>query len=179
MNYFDQKQFIAQVDRQDTIIGKVEKWQAHKDAILHRAFTVAIYFEDQILLQHRKHPVFDSVFDATISSHQIYKEDILQSDEEAIINTLEREWYITEAELIQKPTHKGTVYYQSKDPLSEYTEHEMCRIYTCSIHKLVLPNFEFAYGFSLQDPKKMRQKNYPLFNLLAPWVQKTLEEGLL
>lgn len=179
MNYFDQKQYIAHVDKNDTIINKVEKWQAHKEAILHRAFTVTFFFEDKILLQHRKHPVFDSVFDATISSHQIYIDDILESDEDAITNTLNREWFITDSELVQKPIHKGTIYYQSKDPLSEYIEHEMCRIYTCTLSKLTLPNFEFAYGFSLLDPKKLKEKNYPLFNLLAPWVKKTFEEGLL
>ncbi|HRN70344.1 MAG TPA: hypothetical protein PLS49_04100 [Candidatus Woesebacteria bacterium] len=177
MDYFAQEQFIAQVDTNDNIIGKVEKWQAHTEAILHRAFTVAIYFEDTLVLQHRKHLVFDTVFDITISSHQIYKGNILQSDEEALMDTLQREWNISE--IIGKPVLKGTIYYQASDPFSKYTEHEMCRIYACQVQQLPMPNFEFAYGFSLLDPKKIQDKNYPLFPLLAPWVKKTFEEGLL
>lgn len=179
MNYFVQQQYIAQVDTKDIIIGKIEKWQAHKEAVLHRAFTVAMYFEDKLVLQHRKHPVFNTVFDITISSHQIYNGEALQSDEEAIMNTLQREWYISETDLNKVPKLKGTIYYKAKDPLSEYTEHEMCRIYSCELKQLPMPNFEFAYGFSLLDPKDIQNKNHPLFPLLAPWVKKTFEEGLL
>lgn len=179
MDYFDQTQHIAAVDKTDTIIGKVEKWEAHKKGILHRAFTVAIFFEDQILLQHRKHPVFNNVFDATISSHQIYVEDQLQADETAVLMTLKREWSINESDLIQKPEFKGTVYYQAKDPLSDYTEHEICRIFTCSIKELKLPNFDFAYGFSRQNLEEVKKKESNIYTLLAPWVQKSFEEGLL
>jgi isopentenyl-diphosphate delta-isomerase len=177
MNYFDQKQFIAQVDTNDNILGRIEKWEAHKKGILHRAFTVTVFFEDQILLQHRKHPVFDSVFDATISSHQIYINDSLQIDEEAILSTLQREWNIQESDLTETPTLKGTIYYKAKDPLSEYTEHEMCRIYSCTVKELKLPNLEFAYGFSLQKIDDI--KNNALYPLFAPWVTKALEEKLL
>lgn len=179
MNYFAQQQYIAHVDTKDNIIGKIEKWQAHKEAILHRAFTIALYFEDQLILQHRKHPVFNTVFDSTISSHQIYNGETLQSDEEAIMNTLQREWYLTESNIDKPPVLKGTIYYKAKDPLSEYTEHEMCRIYTCEVTKLPMPNFEFAYGFSLIDPKEIQNKNHSFFPLLAPWVQKTFEDGIL
>lgn len=177
MNYFDQKQFIAQVDKEDKVIGKIEKWEAHKKGILHRAFTVAIYFENQILLQHRKHPVFDTVFDATISSHQIYLNNSLQRDEEAVLNTLQREWNIEKTNLAAMPEFKGTIYYQAKDPLSEYTEHEMCRIYSCSIIDLKIPSLEFAYGFSLQKIEDL--KNNALSPLFAPWVKKAIEEHIL
>lgn len=179
MNYFDQTQYIAQVDKDDNIIGQIEKWEAHKKGILHRAFTVAIIFENQILLQHRKHPVFDMVFDTTISSHQIFDGDKLQSDEEAVLNTLQREWSITENDLLIKPQLKGVLYYQAKDSMSEYVEHEMCHIFSCSIKELKLPNLEFAYGFSLQKVEDIKKQSNQLYPLLAPWVQKTFEEGLL
>lgn len=179
MNYFDQTQYIAQVDKEDNIIGQIEKWEAHKKGILHRAFTVAIFFENQILLQHRKHPVFDSVFDATISSHQIYKDNQLQSDEEAVLNTLQREWNISEDNLSILPKYEGVIYYQAKDSKSEYIEHEMCHIFSCTIKELKLPNLDFAHGFSLQKLEDIKNKNNSMYPLLAPWIHKTFEDGLL
>ncbi len=179
MNYFKETQYIAQVDKDDNIIGKVEKWNAHKQGILHRAFTIAIFYEDQVLLQHRKHPVFDSVYDITISSHQLYTDKELQSDEEAIMNTLKREWHITEGELIDGLHMKGSIYYKAHDPFSEYTEHEICHIYSCSVSEIKMPNLEFAYGFSLQNVLKIKEKNNPIFPLLAPWVKKAFEDNLL
>lgn len=179
MNYFEQEQYIAQVDTNDNVIGKTEKWEAHKKGILHRAFTVAIFFEDNVLLQHRKHPVFDKVFDVTISSHQIYESDTLQTDEVAVLNTLQREWNIGKDNLLGEPELKGTIYYKAQDLLSEYIEHEMCHIYTCQIKDLALPNLEFAYGYSLEKISDIKNKTNNLNPELAPWVKKTLEEGLL
>ncbi len=179
MNYFDVKQYIAKVDKNNSILGKVEKWQAHKEGILHRAFTIALFYQDHVLLQHRKHPVFDTVFDITISSHQIFTGETLQTDEEAILNTLKREWHVTEHDLVIKPEMKGTVYYQAADPKSEYREHEVCHIYSCSIDEMKMPNLDFAYGFSLQKIDDIKNQNHELYPLLAPWVKEAFKEGIL
>ena len=62
---------IATCDKNGNITGEIEKWEAHKKGILHRAYTVAIMHKGKLLLQHRKHPAFGGVLDATISSHQL------------------------------------------------------------------------------------------------------------
>lgn len=179
MDYFKEKQYIAEVDSDNNIIGKVEKWKAHKKGILHRAFTVAISYEDHVLLQHRKHPVFDSVFDSTISSHQLYMGDTLQTDEQAVMSTLTREWNIKQSDLVDGLHKKGNIYYKATDSKTEYIEHEICHIYTCTIKKLPLPNLEFAYGFTLQNIESIKNKSNPLFPLLAPWVVAAIQENLL
>jgi isopentenyldiphosphate isomerase len=180
MDYLKEKQMIALVNEQDEIIGQVEKWEAHKKGLLHRAFTLLIFFQGKILLQHRKHPVFNNVFDATISSHQIYKTGHeLQTDEEAIIDTLKREWGYTSQDLATPLTELGKIYYQAKDPYSEYLEHEVCHIWSCAVHELRLPNMEFAYGFSLKDKKDLLNAFDPLYPLLAPWVHKSIEDKLI
>src|SRR3989338_3874832 len=121
MHYYKQKQFLAQVDKNDKILGKIEKWECHKKAILHRGYTCILTYEDNYVLQHRKHPVFDGVFDLSFSSHpichpefisgsdskkQMLKRAIVLSDneriqhdkiglqtmEEAIYEGLKREW---------------------------------------------------------------------------------------
>ncbi|MFA9289267.1 MAG: hypothetical protein ACEQSA_05315 [Weeksellaceae bacterium] len=179
MSYFDQIQYIAHVDKADNILGKIEKWQAHKEGILHRAFTICLHYEDKIILQHRKHPVFGGILDATISSHQTYDGEELQSDETAILNTLKREWFIEQTDLIGGLNMKGKVYYKAQDPRSAYIEHEVCYVYSCAMKNLVLPNFEFAYGFSLCDPEELKDKKGALYPQLAPWVKEMIEKKLI
>ena len=176
MDYFDKPQYIAKVDKNDKVLGKAERWKAHKAGFLHRGFTLAIFYKNQVVLQHRKHPVFDGVLDITISSHQIYEGDALQDDLTAVFQTLNREWNIIPSDLEEKPKLAGTVYYSANDPKTDFKEHEMCRIYTCGVKKLKLPNFEFAYGFLVKPIEEIRDPKNPLYTLLAPWVVKALNE---
>lgn len=179
MDYLKALQYIAHVDSNDTVLGKVERWEAHEKGILHRAFTLSIMFEDTLVLQHRKHPVFDGIYDVSISSHPLYVDDTLQDPLDAIYRTLAREWHIEQPQLVGPPEYKGKIYYQAADPYSRYQEHEICYIYTCELKKIIMPNFETAYGFSLQTPKQLRNPKNPLTPLLAPWVKKMIEENLL
>ena len=179
MDYFDKLQYIAKVDKNDKVIGKVERWQAHKTGILHRGFTLAIFYKNQVVLQHRKHPVFDGVFDTSISSHQIFENEKLQDDLTALSQTLKREWDIVSSDLEEKPKFRGTIYYRADDPKTEFKEHEMCRIYTCTVKKLKLPNFAFAYGFLVKPLGEIKDPKNPLYSLLAPWVIKSFEEEVI
>ncbi|OGK35133.1 hypothetical protein A3A93_02855 [Candidatus Roizmanbacteria bacterium RIFCSPLOWO2_01_FULL_38_12] len=176
MDYFDQLQYIAKVDKNDKVIGKIERWQAHKKGILHRGFTLAVFYKNKIVLQHRKHPVFDGVFDATISSHQIFENEKLEDDISAIYKTLDREWNIGEENLDAKPKYVGKIYYQATDPRSDFKEHEICRIFSCSLKNLKLPNFEFAYGLIVKPLNEIKNPKNPLYPLLAPWVIKAFPQ---
>lgn len=179
MDYYNQKQLIAAVDKDNTIIRPIDKWEAHKDGILHRGFTIVIQYQDSLVLQHRKHPVFDKVFDITVSSHQIYKGDKLQDDIEAIYETLEREGNFKKNDIINEPTFLGNIYYKAKDPHSIYTEHEFYHFYTCTVKEMKLPNFDFAYGFTLVKKSDITNTKNPLYPLLAPWIQAAIAKGLL
>lgn len=147
--------------------------------LLHRAFTVAIRYQDELLLQYRKHPVFDQVFDVSISSHPIYKEDVLQKDLEAIYDTLKREWDFTQEDILTTPVYKGKVQYKARDSRSEYIEHEICHIFECEVKTLKLPNLECAYGFCLKKNEDIRNPFDPIYPLLAPWVHAAIEKNLL
>ena len=109
MDYYQQKQFLAQVDKNDKILGKIEKWECHKGAILHRGYTCILTYKDNYILQHRKHPVFDGVFDLSFSSHQIYVNDILQDDLAAIYDGLKREWNLEKNDLKAVPKFIKTI----------------------------------------------------------------------
>lgn len=173
MNYFQQKQFLAQVDKNDKIIEKIEKWKAHKKGILHRAFSLILTYKDKYVVQHRKHVAFDGVYDLTFSSHQIYINNVLQTDLEAIYASLKREWNLREKDLKTIPEFLGKIYYKAKDPKSTYSEHEVDYIFQAQVRKPPRPNPDFAYASFLLEKKDFQRINF------APWVRKILQEKML
>ena len=167
------------VDAQDNFLGPVERWEAHEKGILHRAFTVAVFYKNQIICQHRKHPVFDDVFDFTASSHpQVTNNNEIQSLEEAVMQTLEREWNLRAAD-VAKLVNKGYALYEDKDPNSKYIEHEYCYLFTCETTKEPEANLEVAYGFSLASLEGLKNETHEASNKLSPWVKEFLKKDLL
>lgn len=177
-NYYKQKQIIAKVDRDGNIIGKIEKWEAHRKGILHKALTIALVCKGQFVIQHRKHSAFDGVFDITSSSHQIYVNNKLQTTLQATYECLKREWNLEKSDL-SKLKNLGVIYYKAKDPKSIYTEHEMCEILVAGVKEIPKPNYDFAYGFSLLTKDELLNVKSRTYANLAPWVKKMIEENKL
>ncbi len=168
-NYYQQKFFLAKVDKNDQIIGRVERWQAHQEKILHRGFTVILIYQDKVILQKRRHPVFDGYWDVSFSSHPIYVNNKLESMEESIIKNLKREWIIKEKEFNQlKFINK--YYYLAKDPRSQLFEHEINYLYQLILSSPIDINPEFAYEKAEVEINQYEKlKN---FQPLAPWVKQ-------
>ncbi len=177
-DYYKQKQIIAACDKAGKILGPIEKWEAHKKGILHRAFTVAFVFDGQLVIQHRKHPAFDGVFDITSSSHQLFENGKLQDTSEAILDTIEREWELKRSD-VKKLTDNGQVYYKAKDAKSEFYEHEVCDVFVAEITRFPLPKLDVAYGVSFIDPKDLKNKKSRIYENLAPWVIAAIEQDKL
>lgn len=167
---------IARVDKAGNILGKIEKWEAHRNGILHKAFSVVLIYQDLYLIQHRKHPAFDGVFDLTSSSHQLYIDGRLETTLEATYKCLEREWGLSKNGLIGEPKNEGAVYYKAKDIKSEFTEHEVCEMVFVKIKKIPTPNYDFAYGFSLVKKEEFLNKNGRIYENLAPWIKKAIDK---
>lgn len=178
-NYYKQKQIIARVDKKGNVIGKIEKWEAHKRGILHKALTIALIYKNNYIVQHRKHPAFDGVFDITSSSHQLYINNKLQETLEATYLCLKREWNLEKDDLLFQPRNEGTVYYKARDKKSIYTEHEVCEILVTEVKKLPLPNFDFAHGYSLIKKEDLKNKKGRIYHNLAPWVKVMIAKNLL
>ncbi len=179
MDYYKEKQYIAQIDKNDKIIGKIEKWEAHKKGVLHRAFTMILYYKENIIIQHRKHPVFDGYFDLSFSSHQIYVDNQLEDDLTAIYKTLKREWNLDKNSLVSSPKKIGQIYYKEKDKNSDFYDHEIDYIYSGVLKKLPTPDYNFAYGFSLVPKFKILNLKFEIARLFAPWVKVMIEQKLL
>ena len=177
MDYYKKKQFIAEVNEQDEVVGQSEKWEAHKKGILHRGYTAIVTFEDQFVLQHRKHPVFDNVFDFSFSSHQIYVDDVVQDNVVSVLDGLGREWGIHAEDVIDDIKLAKKIQYKAFDDASGYYENEIDHIYTVELSKMPEPNYEFAYGFFTIHKNNIEKLLDPrIQSLLAPWAHKIIVE---
>lgn len=178
-NYYKKKIMIARCDRKGKILGEIERWEAHEKAILHRAFTVALFYKGKLIVQHRKHPVFDGVFDVTSSSHQVYEKGKLQDTIEAVYATLKREWEIEKDDLLIQPKDLGWVYYKANDTYSIYSEHEVCNIVVATVKKLPQIVEEVSYGYSVISKEELSNPHSRIYKNLAPWAKVVIKEKLL
>ena len=177
-NYYSEQQMIAGVDREGNILGKIEKWKAHRLGILHRGFTVIVLFEDFLILQHRKHPAFDGTFDMAISSHQVFLNGKLQDITDAVYIALKRELNIEKSDLVSKAKNLGSIYYKAKDPKSEFTEHEIDDVLVVEVKKIPTPNLDFSHGLSLVKKEEISDKKSRIYNSLVPWAKVMIEKNM-
>lgn len=177
--YYKEKQYIEKVDKKGKHLGYIEKWDGHKKGTLHRGFGIIILYKNYILLQHRKHPAFDGVLDLSSASHQLLKNGRFESLEEAVINSLIREWNLANKDLIGKVKRIGYVYYKEKDPKSIYTEQEYCDVLICKIKRLPEPNLEFAYGYSLITKHELYRKKSRIYEFMSPWGKKIIDQKMI
>lgn len=177
MQYYQKIQYIARVDQNDKILMPVEKWETHKKGILHRGFTVILTYQNKIILQKRKHPVFDSVYDTSFSSHQLFISNALQDDITAVEEALQREWIIEKGTIVGKPKFLYSFYYKAKDPKSEYIEHEIDHLYSLELLQLPKPVLDYAYESICVSLSDLKQKNSKIFLSLAPWSKTIIQSA--
>lgn len=170
-SYLRQSQTIIRVDEKGNPVGIIDKWEAHKKGILHKGFSVALFYNELIILQLRKHPVFDKVIDLTASSHPLVIDGKNQPEEDAVCDCLMREWNVQRSEL-PNVRNCGSLVYKAEDGAG-YTEHEYCTFYSAVIDRFASSNWEFAYGYIVVDLKFFKQ-NLKTYNL-APWVKEGLK----
>ena len=177
--YYTKKQDIQELSKKGKGVGKVEKWHAHKKGIPHKAISVAIIFKNKYILQHRKHPIFDGVFDLTSSSHPIFKDGMLQDLNSTVLDTLKREWNIDKKDLIGDIKNQGEIYYKAKDIHSSHFEHEYCVMFLVKVRSMPAINLNYAYGLSLVDKKDLIDEKSPIHRNLAPWSKVAVKKGLI
>lgn len=168
MNYQKQILYLAKINRKDEILGSVERWNAHQVGILHRGFTVIIKINNLVVIQKRKHKVFNNVFDLSFSSHPIFINKKLEKIEEAIKKNFKREWIFKGKILDLKFLEK--YYYKEKDETSGFWEHEVNYLFILNLKGEIGHNQEFAYGMDILTSEILLKK-FKKFNF-APWVKK-------
>ena len=166
-NYYTQTLYVPLVDEQGNVIGKGERWDVHKRGILHKGFTVRLLYKNLVLLQKRKHPMFDHVIDMTSSSHPLVTDDGVQDEQDAVISCLKREWNL-ELRDRKKIVKRESFLYKASDSVG-FTEHEYCTMYDVKLLTVPAPDFAYCYGYELVELDYVTS-HHNVFNF-APWVR--------
>lgn len=116
------KEFITLVDENDQVLGPIEKLEAHKKGVLHRAFSVFIFnSKGEILLQQRADEKYHSagLWSNACCSHPNYQEAILDAVKRRMKEELSMD---VEVEFKFKFTYKASLE-------NNLVEHEVDHVY--------------------------------------------------
>lgn len=162
------KQIILAVDDSGKFEEYIPKRVGHTgEGKRHLAISVLLYnSKGQVLLQKRKHKIFDKIWDVTGATHPLHKIDGSdESLEEATWRCLEKEYGIKD-----KMHLKNLGFFNYFAKYEEYCENEHCSILIGEYNGSLNLNSEVGYSYKwiseeefLKDIKK-NPKNY------TPWA---------
>lgn len=175
-------QMVIVVDNKDKFLARyVPRHRAHKgEGVHHRAFVCfLINKKGEILLQKRKHWLWDNLWDVSAISHPLHLGDHDESYEEAASRALRKEMGI--AEVATKKV--GGFNYFRKHEVDGGCENEYCAIMYGRYDGKVKPDKEDVYEYKRMgfDEFMRNTKQNPI--IYTPWailMVKTLEkEGII
>lgn len=167
------EQQLILVDKNDNFLGKyAPKSKCHSgNGLHHRAFTTMILNKkDEVLLQKRKHKLWDNFWDLT-NSHPLHREDGTdETYEEAAQRCLKREWGI---EILVKKLFAFNYFSQYKNNLCE---NEYCLFMVGQYDEEPHPNTEVAHEYKWMPLDKLLKDIKIHSQEYTPWLIKALEE---
>lgn len=161
------KQQLLLVDENDKFSGKyADKQSCHfGKGKHHRAFVVVIFNKKgEVLLQKRKHKLWDSYLDVSAISHVHHLADHDETYEEAALRSLKKEVGITKVKLEKVAAFN---YYAEE---SGYCENEYCAILTGEYNGKVIPNKNVVYNIKWVDKKAFIKDIKKNSNKYTPWA---------
>ncbi len=147
---------IILVDQNDVPLGPIEKLEAHKKGLLHRAFSVFLFnSKGELLLQQRADDKYHSagLWTNTCCSHPNYNENIL----DAIRRRLQEEvGMIAEVDYKFKFTYKAVLE-------NNLTEHEIDHVYfgRSDDHPIINPNEVKNWKYIQMEELQKELNSYP------------------
>lgn len=163
-------QIILAVDDSGKFLEYIPKELGHKgEGRRHLAIAVLlINSKGEVLLQKRKHKIFDNIWDLTGATHLLHKKNGAdESLEEATLRCLKEEWGIRE---IREIREIGVFNYFAK--YGEFCENEHCVLMVGEYNGEVSLNPEAGYEYKWIDKKEFlaslesNPKNY------TPWAME-------
>lgn len=164
-----EEQTLILVDDNDKILGyeKREKCHAGK-GLHHRAFVVLLENKKgEVLLQKRRHLLWDKFWDITATTHPLHLETHDESYLEAGKRVLEREMGIKNVSL----SNIGSFNYFAKH--GAYCENEYCAILTGVYQGNVLPNKDAVYEYQWMPKEEFIDKCLKNDKSFTPWTLLT------
>jgi isopentenyl-diphosphate delta-isomerase len=170
-----EEQMLLLVDEAGNFTGKYEKRSVCHTGKgrRHLAFVMLVYNKDRkILLQHRKHAIFDDMWDLAGASHPLHMKDKDETMQEAADRFLKNEWGVPG---LKVDDILGFNYFAQ---YGEKCENEHCRLLVAEHNGKFEPSGDHAYGFkwiSLDDLVKDIIRNPKSY---TPWLVVAVEELL-
>lgn len=159
------------VDEKDNKLGYGTLKDSHTGlGKRHRAFVTLLFNDnDQVLLQKRKHRLFDGLWDLTAISHPLRINRKDETFQEASDRALKKEMGITGVQVVQV----GAFNYFARD--GKNCENEYCAVLTGDFSGSFKPNKDEVYEAKwvkfdefISDTRKNSQK-------YTPWARKTVK----
>lgn len=164
-------QIILACDDQGNFLEYIPKEAGHTGGgRKHLAITVLLVNKQgQVLLQRRKHQVFDNIWDFTSSTHPLHKGDGDEGLEQAALRALKDEYGI---ENVQVKRLGSFNYFAKIGPLCE-NEHDDLLI--GEYNGQISLNQEVAYGYKWMDKKEMLKDMEENPQKYSPWSKEGLK----
>lgn len=165
------EQTLIVVDDKDNMLGYAPRIECHTGkGIRHRAFVILLYNKDKkILLQHRKHRLFDKLWDLAGASHPLHIDGRNDSYIEAASRCLKNEWGIENVKLEKI----GAFNYFKED--EKNCENEYCALIVGEYNGELIANQETAYGFRLVSLKQLLSEIEKKPESLTPWLIEAIK----
>jgi isopentenyldiphosphate isomerase len=142
---------VVLVDDNDMELGYRDKDECHTvhegiPGYHHRGLTVLVYDGDgRVLLQHRRHRIFDSVWDLAGSTHPYHRNGRQEGYEEAALRCLKTEYSGFDDAIVANSS--VSINYAAIDPRNKlYCENEFCRLVVSRHGAEIAHKDENAYG---------------------------------
>jgi isopentenyl-diphosphate Delta-isomerase len=173
MNTSSDNQIIIGANQDGTPTGEYfPKWEGHTgEGRHHFAITVLIYNnKGEVLIQKRKHRVFDNMLDMTASTHQLHLADgTNETDEEATLRSLKIEYGIDQVDLKKLD---GFNYFEKYGKLCE-NEYDILLI--GEYNGPLKVNSETAYGIVWMDKNEFLKDVEENPKKYTPWTIAGME----
>lgn len=171
-------QIILAVDGAGNFKGEyIPKLEGHTgEGKRHLAITVLIYNnKGEVLLQKRKHKVFDDIWDFTGATHPLHSKDGDETVEEATWRCLDREYGIKE-----KVKLKNLGFFNYFAKYGPLCENEHCAMLVGEYNGELKLNEEVGYGYKWMDKNKFLEDLEKNSKDYSPWAvtgTKVLEDS--
>jgi len=165
------EQTLILVDDKDNMLGYALRTECHTgEGKRHRAFVILIFNKDKkILLQHRKHKLFDKLWDLAAASHPLHVDGRDESYIESASRCLKDEWGIENIEL------KKIGAFNYFKEYGVHCENEHCALIVGEYDGELDMNPEVAYGFRWVSLEQLLSEIEDNREIFTQWLREAIK----
>ncbi len=165
-------QTLIVVDDEDHVVRYVSRSDCHSgDGLRHRGVAILLHnSQAEVLLQKRKHDLFDNLWDLTGATHPLHLDNRDETYEESGIRCLKAEWGI------ELPLHRVLAFtYLERD--KNRCENEYCVVLAGKYDGELNPNRHHIYEFRWVTWSQLVRELAQERDAFTAWLRKAVESS--